>query len=334
MKILIVRFSSIGDIVLTSPVVRCVKLQTGAEVHFLTKRAFAATVRHNPYLDRLWTIEKDIGEIVAELTGQHFTHVIDLHGNLRTLELKQRLIFGHLKAGRLPPRIATFDKLNFRKFLLTRFRIDRMPERHVVDRYLEAAAMLGVVNDGKGLDYFISEDEKVTPPVRDYLAFVIGAAHATKRLEEKQMIDFCAALPYSICLLGGAEERAIGERIAATGDHIFNCCGSYALNGSADLVRMARAVVTHDTGLMHIAAAYGKPIVSIWGNTVPALGMYPYLPQGGKNQNIREVNGLSCRPCSKIGFTECPQAHFKCIRDQDIAGIARAALLAVEAQLL
>ena len=330
MKVLIVRFSSIGDIVLTSPVIRCVKEQTGAEVHFLTKAAFSPTLRHNPYVDRLWTIAKDVKEIAAALVAEQFTHLIDLHGNLRTLELKQRLFWGHLRQGRRPPRVSTFDKLNFRKFLLTRLRIDRMPAAHIVDRYMDAVRTLGVTNDGKGLDYFIAPEEEITPPAQDYLAFVIGAAHATKRLEEAQVIALCRRIPVPIVLLGGPAERDLGERIATTGGHITNGCGAYSLNGSADLVRKAAAVVTHDTGLMHIAAAFRKPIVSVWGNTVPALGMYPYLPDGPAHA-VAEVDDLACRPCSKIGYAACPLGHFRCMQEQDLAGIARAALFAIEA---
>ncbi|PPK85556.1 ADP-heptose:LPS heptosyltransferase [Neolewinella xylanilytica] len=329
-KVLIVRFSSIGDIVLTSPVIRCVKQQTGAEVHFLTKRSFAATVRHNPYIDRLWTIDKNIAEIAAELVAGDFTHVIDLHGNLRTLELKQRLNWGQLLAGRRPPRTATFDKVNFRKFLLTRFRIDRMPAAHIVDRYLAAARVLGVTNDGRGLDYFIAPEEAVAPPARNYVAFVIGAAHATKRLEEWQMGDICARIDRPVVLLGGPEEAALGDRIAAKCPNAINACGKYSLNGSADLVRQAAVVVTHDTGLMHVAAAFRRPIVSVWGNTVPELGMYPYLP-GEEPAVVAEVRGLPCRPCSKIGYAACPQGHFSCMREQKLEAIVRSVLLAVEA---
>lgn len=330
MKILIVRFSSIGDIVLTSPVIRCVKKQTGAEVHFLTKHSFAATLRHNPYIDRLWTIKEALSEVADKLVAERFDYLIDLHGNLRTAELKLRLLRGSLSTGQQPPEGITFRKLNLQKFLLTRLGIDRMPRVHIVDRYLDTVAPLGVTNDGKGLDYFIAPEEKVTPPYPSYLAFVIGAAHATKRLEEGQMVELCKRIDYPIVLLGGPSEREMGERIASTGKEIFNACGKYSLNGSADLVRRSTAVITHDTGLMHIAAAFGKHIVSVWGNTVPAFGMYPYLPQGPDHYTA-EVEGLKCRPCSKIGYAECPKGHFKCMREQDLESIVRAALLAIKA---
>ena len=315
---------------LTTPVIRCLKQQTGAEVHFLTKQSFAATVGHNPYIDRLWTIKKDLSEIATALGAEHFTHLVDLHGNLRTLDLRRRLAIANLRAGYGPPRTATFEKLNLRKLLLTRLHVDRMPAVHIVDRYLATVRRLGVIDDGAGLDYFIADDERVDAPYPAYLALVIGAAHATKRLEEEQLIELCARIDYPIVLLGGPEEAAPGARIAASGKTIHNGCGAYSLNGSADLVRQAKAVITHDTGLMHVAAAFGRPIVSVWGNTVPAFGMYPYLPEG-PDHYVAEVGGLGCRPCSKIGYAECPKGHFNCMRRQDLGAIARAALLAVEA---
>ncbi len=328
LRVLIVRFSSIGDIVLTTPVIRAVREQAGAEVHFLTKKKFAATLLHNPYLERLWTIEKDIGEIAAELVAADFTHLIDLHGNLRTLELKARLTTGQLLAGRRPPRSSTFNKLNREKFLLTRFGWNILPDLHIVERYLAAARGLGVVADGRGLDYFIGPDESVDLrsdglPER-YIALVIGAAHATKRLTPEQLTDFCRRVDFPILLLGGPAEAAAGDDIAAAaGPHVTNTCGRYRLGGSADLVRRATLVVTHDTGLMHIAAAFRRPIISVWGNTVPEFGMYPYRT---KTERRQEVRGLSCRPCSKIGHQACPRGHFRCMLDQDIGELARSAL--------
>ncbi|WP_273447280.1 glycosyltransferase family 9 protein [Neolewinella agarilytica] len=331
MKVLIIRFSSIGDIVLTTPVVRGVKEQLNAEVHFLTKSSFSAVLKNHPGIDRLWIIKKDISEVFDALVQEGFDHVIDLHVNLRTRELKTRMALHQARHLRPRPKWHAFSKLNLEKFLLTRFGIDRLPKVHIVDRYLAAAAPLGVRNDGNGLDYFISPDEAVNLQKEKipahYIAFVIGAAHATKRLTEQQMIDFCAALPHPIVLLGGPAEKETGARIAAQHKHVINACGRFSLGGSADLVRQAAIVVTHDTGLMHVAAAFHKPIVSVWGNTVPAFGMYPYLPgrEVEEKQRRQEVIGLSCRPCSKIGFDQCPKGHFRCIKEQDPATLAKAA---------
>lgn len=327
-KVLIIRFSSIGDIVLTTPVIRCLKQQTDLEVHFLTKKSFAATLKGNPYIDKLWTIDKDINELSQTLLTEAYAWIIDLHGNLRTRELKTRLSLNALRHLRPSPKNRTFPKLNLQKVLLTRFGINWMPDVHIVDRYLQTVRDLGVINDGKGLDYFISPEDEVNLEAEGlpekYIAFVIGAAHATKRLTSPQMVEFCRNSKQPIVLLGGPAEAEVGKVIAACLDHVHNACGRFKLGGSADLVRKAATVVTHDTGLMHVAAAFRKPIVSIWGNTVPDLGMYPYLPgqEALEKQRRQEVVGLSCRPCSKIGHQACPQGHFRCILNQDPEAIA------------
>ena len=312
-KILIVRFSSIGDIVLTTPIIRCVKEQTGAEVHFLTKTKFASILRYNPYLTKVWSIDKKLSAISEALRHESFDVVLDLHNNLRTRELTW-----HLRRS----KCYRFNKLNVKKWLLTRWKINRLPDVHIVDRYLSTAKSLGVVNDQRGLDYHLGdEDFKVAESFIDsqaYLAFVIGAAHATKCLTEEQKVAFCKEYKGRILLLGGPAEKEEGGRIAAAaGSHVVNTCGQLKLNESAYLVSQATAVLTHDTGLMHIAAAFRKPIISIWGNTVPDFGMYPYLPGEKKLEKERrlEVQGLSCRPCSKIGHSTCPQGHFRCVKE-------------------
>ena len=161
MKVLIIRFSSIGDIVLTTPVIRCVREQTGAEVHFLTKAGFAGLLSANPYINKLWTIRKEISEVLPALLEQGYDHVIDLHANLRTLELRTRLFSYNTLHLRPRPKWHAFDKLNLEKYLLVNFKINRLPDTHIVNRYLAAAKKLNVTNDGKGLDYFVPEDEKV-----------------------------------------------------------------------------------------------------------------------------------------------------------------------------
>jgi ADP-heptose:LPS heptosyltransferase len=245
--------------------------------------------------------------------------------------LKTRLALNALLHLRPRPKTSTFPKLNFEKYLLTRLGHNRMPDVHSVDRYLPTARRLGVTNDGKGLDYFIGPGDEVdlrgNGLPEAYVAFVIGAAHATKRLTEPQMLDVCQRLSLPVVLLGGPAEKEIGSSIAAAaGDTVYNACGHFNLGGSASLVRQATIVLTHDTGLMHVAAAFRKPIISIWGNTVPDLGMYPYLPgqETLEKERRQEVVGLSCRPCSKIGYQECPKGHFRCIKDQDLAAIAAA----------
>jgi ADP-heptose:LPS heptosyltransferase len=336
-KILVIRFSSIGDIVLTTPVVRCLKEQLGAEVHFLTKKNFEKILLANPHVNRVFSIEKKVSEVIADLKGEQYDYVIDLHNNIRSWQVKNAL----------GVKSYSFDKLNFEKWLIVNFRINRLPHKHIVDRNLETVKDLGVVNDGKGLDYFIpKEDEidiidflennfekKLPPPdllgtgqyfepnrtkTLPYFAFVIGAAHATKRLPVEKIIEICNGLNLPVLLLGGKDDAAIGDLITIKSTHyVFNFCGILNLNQSASVVKQAHKVITHDTGLMHIAAAFNKKIIAIWGNTIPEFGMTAYT-EGVENF---EVNGLSCRPCSKIGHQKCPKGHFNCMQKQDSTAI-------------
>ncbi|MBL7798478.1 MAG: glycosyltransferase family 9 protein [Saprospiraceae bacterium] len=322
MKILLIRFSSIGDIVLTTPVARCLKQQLDAEVHFITKRAFAPVLEPNPHVDRVFSFEKKLSETLPALHRERYDWVLDLHHNLRSARVKWSL-------GR-PAR--SFDKLNLEKWLLVHTGIDRLPDRHIVHRYMATAEHLGVRYDGQGLDYFIPESEEVdvrgfAPGLMPgaYVAFAIGANHATKRMPEEKIADVCRRIPSPVLLLGGKSEQAAGARIAATaGAHVHDLCGRLSLHQSASVLRQSARVATHDTGLMHMAAALRKPIVSLWGNTVPKFGMYPFYPDGMLADTTFEVTGLPCRPCSKIGYDRCPKGHFRCMNDLDTAAVAEA----------
>ena len=322
MKILLIRFSSIGDIVLTTPVARCLKQQLGAEVHFITKRAFSPVLEPNPHVDRVFSFEKKLSETLPALHRERYDWVLDLHHNLRSAHVKWSL-------GR-PAR--SFDKLNLEKWLLVHTGIDRLPDRHIVHRYMATAEHLGVRYDGQGLDYFIPASEEVDvsrldPGVApgEYVAFAIGANHATKRMPEEKIADLCRRIPLPVLLLGGKSEQAAGARIAATaGAHVHDLCGRLSLHQSASVLRQSARVATHDTGLMHMAAALRKPIVSLWGNTVPKFGMYPFYPDSMALNTTFEVAGLPCRPCSKIGYDRCPKGHFRCMNDLDTAAIAEA----------
>ena len=252
---------------------------------------------------------------MAALRAERFDFIVDLHNNLRT-----RLI--RLQLPGVPGR--AFDKLNWQKYLLVRFKINRLPPVHIVDRYRAAAAPLGIVDDGRGLDYFIPPSQEVDVAAAlpagfrpgQYVAVAIGAQHATKRLPVEKLIELLAHLaPRPVVLLGGPEDESTGHvlELAATG-LVFNGCGRFSLHQSASLLRQAQFVVSPDTGLMHIAAAFKKQVFSVWGNTVPQFGMYPYRTPF----EALEVAGLGCRPCSKIGFAQCPLGHFKCMREQDL----------------
>ena len=272
--------------------------------------------------------------------------IIDLHHNLRTFLIKWSLPFVTTYA---------FKKLNFKKWLLTNFKINRLPKKHIVDRYLETVRPLGVKNDGKGLDFFLP-DSQLTKPSRParfgklqdntkkkqdlppdsyqdknfvsrYIALPIGAGKNTKALTIEKIINICQGINYPVVLLGGKQEIKKGEAIETIikategGENLTNLVGKCTLLESAVIVKNAKLVLTGDTGLMHIAAAFQKPIISIWGNTVSAFGMYPYYPKGMDLNTVIEVRNLPCRPCSKIGYDDCPKGHFKCIDKLEIGQI-------------
>ncbi len=326
-KILIIRFSSIGDIVLTTPAIRAAKTQLkDVEVHFATKEQYRIIVENNPYIDKVHYYNENLGQLIKSLKQENFDFVIDLHKNLRTKIIKTQL----------GKKSSSFQKLNIQKWLYVNFKVNKLPNVHIVDRYLDALKPLGVKNDGLGLDYFIPEKDEVEvswlPETHreKYFVFAIGGQHATKKLPLKRMIELCDRINKPVILLGGKEDEKTGEEIANFFDRskenkyykkgleelkkkavIFNGCGKFNLNQSASIVRNADAVFTHDSGLMHIASAFKKRIFSIWGSTSPFFGMYPYKTQF----SIFENNKIKCRPCSKIGFKKCPKGHFKCMND-------------------
>jgi len=311
MKFLIIRFSSIGDIVLTTPVIRCLKKQLpDDEVHYVTKPQFAPILENNPYIDKLHLLS-DLKTTISELKKERFDYIIDLHHNLRTWRLKTAM-FEVLSY--------SFNKLNIEKWLLTNFKINVLPKKHIVDRYMEPVNFFGVRNDGQGLDYFIPEKDIVPPShlpashVHGFIAIAIGAAHNTKKLPAHKLKELCSLIDHPLVLLGGKQDEAIANEVSLTDPiKIYNACGKFNLNESADLVRKSRLLITHDTGLMHIAAALQKPIISVWGNTVPEFGMYAYYGNYEIENTKFEIQHLPCRPCSKIGYSKCPLKHFKCM---------------------
>jgi ADP-heptose:LPS heptosyltransferase len=316
MKILIIRFSSIGDIVLTTPVIRVLKTQLdSAEIHYATKKQFSSIFQENPYVDKMHFLQGSLLDFVKELRHENFDYVIDLHNNLRTRIIK--LLLG--------VKSHSFNKLNFQKWLMVNLKINKLPPVHIVDRYLETTKSLGVKNDSLGLDYFIPEKDEIPqdwlPPSHraGYVVYAIGGQHATKKLPLTRMIELCARINRPIILLGGKEDADAGESIRLFFEKesplenaqtmIYNACGKCNLNQSASIVKNATYVFSHDTGLMHIAAAFKREVISIWGNTIPDFGMYPYRTK----YSLLENNHVGCRPCSKIGYAKCPKGHFNCM---------------------
>ncbi len=305
-KILIIRFSSIGDIVLTSPIIRCLKKQLpNAQIHYLTKENYKNILSSNPYITKIHTLKHSIADTAKELKSENFDFVVDLHHNLRSLLVKTKL--------NIPSQ--TFNKLNVRKWIYVKTkRKSIMPSIHIVDRYFEAVSKLGVTNDMAGLDFFDGQISNIDLPFDNYVAIVCGATHTTKQIPPKYIEYLCQNIKQNIILLGDSNDAKRLQTIAISNlPNVVNMCGKSSLSQSALYVKHSSLVITSDTGLMHIAAAYNKNIITIWGNTTPQLGMYPYMPTGkGRYINI-EAKDVKCRPCSKIGYKECPKKHFLCM---------------------
>lgn len=291
---------------------RSVKQQLGHKVHFITKTKFGALVDHNSYIDRVWTIDSEITEIVDKLKEEKFDLIIDLHKNLRS----KRLIYS------LGAKAINFDKLNVQKWLRVHTPINVLPEKHLIDRYYDALQRIEVRNDGQGMDFFYDTDwneicQKIELYSEPDIVIVLGATYPTKRVPEHIIQGILEHFKErKIVLLGGPDVTTEAENLKLNHPEIINGVGKLSLQESATVIDHSSCVVTGDTGMMHIAAALKKPIVSIWGGTHKDLGMYPYYGTAYPDKNISIVNNeISCSPCSKIGKQKCPKGHFKCMLD-------------------
>jgi ADP-heptose:LPS heptosyltransferase len=321
-KILIVRFSSIGDIVLTSPVVRCIqKTYPDAEIHFLTKPSFTCLINKNPHIHKIIKLDGNIISTSLKLRKERYDLIVDLHKNLRTFILK----------GILFKKSISYNKLNIQKWLTTKLPWNFLPYNHIVHRYFKSLKKINVSYDNQGLDFYYSEEgrdfaldilnkEGITQP---YLLITVGAKFATKAMSTRKIAEIIESVDHPVVLIGDNSDRDKAFEIQSLTDKpIFNACGRFTLEQSAVLVDHAAMVVAHDTGFMHIASAFKKPLISVWGNTITKFGMYPLYPQGEEiRSHVVEVKELKCRPCSKLGYDTCPKKHFKCMNDIDIQKI-------------
>ncbi len=334
-----------GDLLLTTPVLRNWKrCRPGDEVHMATKAAYADVLQHSPYLDGLHLLERTdaakhipagqpqpapLNVLIRTWRGMGFDAVLDLHRNWRTAQIRLAL-----------PRAqwSCVDKRNLDKW---RFVRSKQPERavpHIVRRYLDAAQPFGVEDDAHGLDANLDKSvrEGVLAALPQgfapgaYNALVLGAKQYTKRMPGPLLEALCTRLRTPLVLIGGPQEAPLGEGLEALApQRILNRAGKVGMLASAALLSGARRVLAGDTGMMHWAAALGRPVCSVWGSTHPALGMYPYF--GGPDPirayqlaggAMARVPDLECRPCGKLGKAACPEDHFRCMLDLDPQDLA------------
>lgn len=295
---------------------RCLKNQFDgeAEIHFVTKNKFKYLVEHNPNITKVLTIKDKVSEITEDLKAENYDFVIDLHNNLRSGQVKRRADGVSL----------SFQKLNLEKWLLVNLKVNKLPNEHIVNRYLKPLEYFDVAYDEKGLDYFLPPDfsfekayELGLAKSEKYIVFAIGGSFLTKRLPTHKIIEICQQLSCKVVLIGGPEDTETAKEIKAkSSENCISLCGKISVHQSAWIIKNSFGVISHDTGMMHIAAAFNKPLASVWGNTIPEFGMYPLMPLvDASPTEIFEVKNLGCRPCSKLGFEKCPKKHFKCMEE-------------------
>ncbi len=317
-KILIIRFSSIGDIVLTSPIIRSLRTQfPDAAIHYVTKATYQPLLHANPHIDRVHTLSTTLFALIQELRKEQFSAVIDLHNNLRS----------HIITTALGRPYSRFPKMNREKYKLVRSHGSTPAIPHVVERYYAAGQKWDLQPDGKGLEHFVPAQEQVNSGIlpAKYIAAGIGGTYPTKVFPTEQWLALIPRLTAPVVLLGGPQDLDMAMALQkAFPDQVLHNIGTWSVNQSASVLAQSAAVISNDTGMMHLAAAFRKPLAVTWGNTVPAFGMGPYYGQESPPPTQHfQVEGLDCRPCHKLGHKACPEHHFKCMRNQDVQDIAR-----------
>jgi len=305
-----------GDVILTTPIVRALRqAYPRATIHFLTKPQFAEVLFHNPNIDKIVTLDARLSDTIERLKLEKYHYVVDLHKNMRS----------HLIKWLLCKPSSTFPKANGKKWLMTKLK-RQMSVPHIVNRYALALKPLGIRLDDNGLEVYLSAQQKKWSQEavdqwfigrqRQLVGMVLGATHYTKRWPKERVLEFIDnQLDIPFILLGGPTETEVADWLIAhtKNSHVVNAAGKFSILESAALMQHCSLVVTNDTGLMHIAAAFQLPMVTLWGNTVPGFGMTPYKAA----YEVAEVKDLPCRPCSRIGYKACPKGHFKCMQEID-----------------
>lgn len=315
-KILLIRFSAIGDLILISHLIRLIHQQyPNARLDLVVKQGYESIYQAHPALRKIWLFQKgELRLLKNKLKQENYSLILDLQGNLKSRMLSIAL--------RGVPVFRT-HMYRFRRFLLVRFGLNVYSEIAPVPlRHLKAASCLRLEDDGKGLDLFLPE-EKVpqrqweTLAEANFIAVAPGASRATKRWPVDsfhEVADYFLNKGFGVVLLGGSEDRELCQRIIEKQNHsnrIENLAGSLTLMQTASVLQKAGLLISNDTGLMHVASACQIPQIAIFGPTVEAFGFFPFRAHA----SILEIKDLSCRPCSFHGTESCPKGHFKCMKD-------------------
>ena len=329
-KILILRLSSIGDIILTSSLIRSVRSKVGknARIDFVVKKEFSELVKFNHNLS--FTFEYDstskfsgLKKLANELKNEKYDLVIDLHDNLRTKYLRNFC---------LAKEVVSIDKESWKRFKLIHFRKnDFVNHLHIVEKYFKSLEDFNVKYDGKGNDIYIPDEIQFSISSRfselklnnfnKVIGICPGAKHFTK-IWPTEKFEKCVkilSLKYNakILLFGGQSDLIYSQKIInnlkkeTDVKYLTDFTGKLSLLETAQAFEYCDLIIANDTGLMHLASAKQKPIVAIFGSTTKEFGFTPFET---KNIIVENYN-LECRPCTHIGKDKCPKKHFKCMVD-------------------
>jgi len=318
LRILCVRFSSIGDVLLTTPLVRALhRRHPDAELYFVTKRAMAPLVVENPHLTQVIELapQERITDLARRLRAVRPTHGLDLHGSLRSKALRWLV----------PCQWSGYSKRKFARTTLIATKIN-IYGKHVpvAERYFEAAraARLDVQPDGGPPEFFLAPAARAH--ITHWLAeagldqtpvavIAPGAAHATKRWpiqHWRALIQRLQQLGLGIVAVGGPGIDR--ELAAALEPSVINVAGEFTLQETGACLARATVLISGDTGVMHMATGLGTRVVALFGPTVKPFGFFPYTPPARATVLERD---LSCRPCSAMGSDRCPLGHHRCLED-------------------
>lgn len=304
-KILIIRLSSLGDILLTTPVIRAIsKKHPNSQIDYVVKRQYSSSLQYNPHISTMYLYEKKKAKSIKDqISKVKYDLVIDLQNNLRSCALT----FG------LGTEIKRFKKPTFKKLLLVWTKINLLKEiKPIPMRYAETATLQ---LDDNGLDLFIPEN--INPKLitgKKYIGICPGAKHFTKRWPEKYFIELgnrFSSQNFAVVIFGGKEDQELCKAISSKIKDSINLCNNDDLLQTARDMKQCQHIICNDSGLMHTATAVGVRITAIFGSSVSEFGFIPYLA----DNSILENNSLSCRPCSHIGRSSCPLTHFKCMKE-------------------
>jgi heptosyltransferase-2 len=259
--------------------------------------------------------ERGALSLAAELRANRYTHLLDLHESFRSRTL--RLL--------VPGRWSGYPKHRAARALLIRTKRNWYRDsRPVAERYFDAARDLDVTPDGGPPDLFLSPDavrdaaawlsQKTLGQDRPLIALAPGAAHATKRwpLEHWHgLVQRLLAEGFDLVLVGGSDDASVGHALETIGGpRVVNAAGRFGLQGTGALLQRARALVSGDTGVMHMGTAVETPVVALFGPTVQPFGFFPYT----RRAQVAEL-AMACRPCSSKGSSRCPLGHHRCLGD-------------------